>query len=269
MTAAIISDWQADLDLIAAAAREAGAVAFTFFGQSPQVWWKNEGRSPVSVADHAANECLEERLRTARPSYGWLSEETDDDLDRLKSDTLFVVDPIDGTRAFIANKPTWCVSVAVVHRGKPVAGVLVAPAFGEEYSAVDGGPALKNGQPIAVAAFNPAKKLRVATPLDIVDTFDAPLKGRIDRIEHVPSLAYRIAMVAEGRIDATFVKPNSHDWDIAAADLILQRAGGRLADLDGNALVYNRPEVTHGILCAAVEGELPGLLERLAAFPRG
>lgn len=269
MTTALISDWQADLDLIAAAAREAASVALTFFGQSPQVWWKNEGRSPVSTADHAANKCLEDWLRTARPAYGWLSEETDDDLGRLKADTLFVVDPIDGTRAFIGNKPTWCVSVAVVHRGKPVAGVLVAPALGEEYSAFEGGPALKNGKPITVAAFDPAKKLRVATPMDIVDVFDAPLKGRIERVEHVPSLAYRIAMVAEGRIDATFVKPNSHDWDIAAADLILERAGGRLVDLGGNALVYNRPEVTHGVLCAAVEGELRDLLERLAAFPRG
>ncbi len=269
MTTALMFDWQADLDLIATAAREAGSVALTFFGQSPEVWWKNEGRSPVSAADHAANRCLEEQLRAARPGYGWLSEETDDDLVRLDCETLFVVDPIDGTRAFIAGKKTWCVSVAVVHRGKPVAGVLVAPALGEEYSASAEGTALKNGKPICVADFRPSERLRVATAQDVVNAFDATIRGRIERVEHIPSLAYRIAMVAEGRIDATLVKPNSHDWDLAAADLILARAGGKLVDLNGDALVYNRPEVSHDVLCAATEGELPELLKHLLLLPRG
>ena len=140
-------DWQADLELIRRAATEAGEVAHSFFGRSPEVWWKNEGRSPVSAADFAANERLEKLLITARPHYGWLSEETDDDNARLSHETLFVVDPIDGTRAFIAGERTWCVSVAVVHQGRPVAGVLVAPALDEEFYACVDGPALKTIQP--------------------------------------------------------------------------------------------------------------------------
>jgi myo-inositol-1(or 4)-monophosphatase len=269
MTGKKTFDWQADMALIAAAAREAGAVALSYFGQSPEVWWKNEGHSPVSAADYAANRCLEDQLRKARPRYGWLSEETDDDPARLACETLFVVDPIDGTRAFINGRKTWCVSVAVVHQGRPVAGVLVAPALDEEFAACLGGPALKNGQPITVAAHRPDERLRVATPQDIVSAFDAEIRSRIERVEHIPSLAYRLAMVAEGRIDATLVKRNSHDWDLAAADLILERAGGRLVDLAGELLCYNRADVSHGELCAAIDAELPDLLKHLLLLPRG
>ena len=130
--------WAEDLDLIRAAASAAGEVAMGFFGKSPEVWYKNENRSPVSAADFAANEKLAQMLRAARPNYGWLSEETEDDAARLGCETLFVVDAIDGTRALIAGLDSWCVSVAVVHRAVPVAGVLVAPALGEDFWAAAG-----------------------------------------------------------------------------------------------------------------------------------
>lgn len=258
-------DWQSDLELIADAARIAGEIALTFFGQSPEVWWKNEGRSPVSAADYAANKSLEERLRTARPGYGWLSEETDDDPSRLACETLFVVDPIDGTRAFIAGEKTWCVSVAVVHKGRPVAGVLVAPALHEVFTAVLGGAVLKNGAPISVSKPAPDDRLRLATPMDLIDVLEKPYRDRLDRVKHVPSLAYRLAMVADGRIDATLVKQNSHDWDLAAADLILEQAGGSLVDMKGQALAYNRPTVQHGLLCACAASVLPDLLQHMSA----
>lgn len=261
MTALATTDWLADLALIAGAARRAGEVALTYFGQSPEVWFKNEGRSPVSAADLAANDILEKMLREARPSYGWLSEETDDDQARLSRDTVFVVDPIDGTRAFIAGEKTWCVSVAVVQEGRPVAGVLYAPALAEEYLASADGPVLKNGQPISVGGRE--GDIRIASPQDLLNTVPPDFLAGIRRVGHVPSLAYRIAMVADGRIDATFVKQNSHDWDLAAADLILQRAGGRLADTGGDPLRYNRAEVRHGVLCAASESLLPVLLGQL------
>lgn len=243
-----------DLALIADAARAAGHVALGYFRQSPEVWWKNEGRSPVSAADFAANECLAEKLRAARPGYGWLSEETEDNAARLSCETLFVIDPIDGTRAFIAGEDTWCVSVAVVHRGRPVAGVLYAPALGEEYLAMDGGAALKNGQPIAVSPWHAAKELVLAAPEDLLSQVRGRLGQPVSRHRHVPSLAYRLAMIAEGRIDGTLVKRNSHDWDLAAADLILERAGGALTAMDGSRLIYNREDVRHGVLCGASAG---------------
>ncbi|MBB2841029.1 UNVERIFIED_ORG: myo-inositol-1(or 4)-monophosphatase [Rhizobium etli] len=255
--------WQGDLALIADAAKEAGAVAFGFFNQSPEVWWKNDDRSPVSAADFAANKTLESILRNARPDYGWLSEETEDDADRLARETVFIIDPIDGTRAFLGGQKVWCVSVAVVHRGRSVAGVLYAPALEELYEAVEGGVALKNGVPFTVSAAGPEEMSRLAIGEDLLKTFPPAFRERVRREKYIPSLAYRIAMVADGRLDGTFVKGNSHDWDLAAADLILACAGGRLVDLDGEPIVYNRAEVTHKVLCAA---PAPRIDEFLAAF---
>ncbi|RUM26082.1 3'(2'),5'-bisphosphate nucleotidase CysQ [Rhizobium vallis] len=256
--------WQSDLALIADAAKEAGAVAFGFFNQSPEVWWKNEDRSPVSAADFAANKTLESILRKARPDYGWLSEETEDDAERLSRETLFIVDPIDGTRAFLGGQKVWCVSVAVVHRGRPVAGVLYAPALDELFEAVEGGVALKNGEPLTVSVAGPQEISRLAVGEDLLKTFPQEFRDRVSREKYIPSLAYRIAMVADGRLEGTFVKGNSHDWDLAAADLILACAGGGLVDLSGKPILYNRPEVTHKVLCAA---PAPRLREFLAAFP--
>jgi len=268
MTDTHATGWQDDLVLITDAARQAGQIALSFFRNSPEVWWK-EGLSPVSAADYAANERLELLLRAARPTYGWLSEETDDDADRLTRETVFVVDPIDGTRAFINGLETWCVSVAVVHRGKPVAGVLVAPALGEEFTAVADGPALKDGVLLNVSQPKAGGQIDLAAPEDMIAAFEPRYRSTVQRIKHVPSLAYRLAMIADGRIDGTLVKKDSHDWDLAAADLILERAGGRLVDLADNRLVYNRTDVTHGVLCAAAEHALPELLERLVLAENG
>jgi myo-inositol-1(or 4)-monophosphatase len=160
------------------------------------------------------------------------------------------------------------VSVAVVHKGKPVAGILVAPALGEEFTATINGPARRNGQDIAVSAIGIEGSLKVASAQDMVASFSPVLRPRIERVEHVPSLAYRLALVADGRIDATLVKKSSHDWDLAAADLILMQAGGALTDLDGAALVYNRQEVTHPVLCAASSELLAGLLKNISRIPR-
>ena len=251
--------WISDLELITRAATAAGEKAMTYFRKDPDVQWKNGGRSPVSEADYAANDILKEKLLSARPNYGWLSEETDDDAARLGCDTVFVVDPIDGTRAFIAGKDIWCVSVAVVHLGRPVAGVLFAPSLKELFQATAGDVARKNGDPISVRPAGEAV-LRIALAEESVGMLERGYRDGVSRIPHVPSLAYRIAMIADGRIDGTVVKKNSHDWDLAAADLILERAGGGLFSLDGKPLSYNRPNVRHTVLCAAALPALPALI---------
>lgn len=251
--------WEDDLDLLLSASKEAGEAAMSYFRNAPETWWKNEGSSPVTAADYAANDVLIARLRTARPDYGWLSEETEDDGARLAHETLFVIDPIDGTRAFMNGLSTWCVSAAVVHGGRPVAGVLVAPALDETFSAVAGGPAMKNGAPLSVRG--PGESLAIAASAEAFRRLPSDYRAGAHRVEHIPSLAYRLALIADGRIDATLVHPHSHDWDIAAAELILQCSGGRLIGLDGSEIRYNEASVSHAALCAASESALESLMK--------
>ncbi|MGV3550798.1 3'(2'),5'-bisphosphate nucleotidase CysQ [Rhizobium sp.] len=246
-----------DLDLLVEASREAGREALKFFRNDVQVWWKNGGTSPVTAADHAANDVLIDRLRRARPDYGWLSEESEDGADRLGRDRVFIVDPIDGTRAFMSGQDTWVVSAAITERGRPVAGVLYAPSLDELYIADAHGRVEKNGRPLAIEPHDgPA---RISAVDDMVKRF-APSLGATERLSRIPSLAYRLAMIADGRLDATIVKPSAHDWDLAAADLILANAGGGVRDVDGKALVYNMPSPRHGILFAARQDLLSPLV---------
>lgn len=253
-----------DLDLILSAGEEAGRIAMGYFRDDPEVWYKNNGTSPVSAADIAVDSFLKDVLLSARPDFGWLSEETADSPERLAHDRLFVVDPIDGTRAFIAGEKTWCVSIAIVAHGQTRAGVLIAPALGDVFSVGNRGPAIKNGRALPVITHDvAADALKFAAPQSMISSVARRLPRPVEKVPHVPSLAYRLAMVADGRLDATLVKPKARDWDIAAADLLLSRVGGDLLTLGGTPIVYNRPETDHGVLIAAsgaLTPELVGIL---------
>jgi myo-inositol-1(or 4)-monophosphatase len=250
-----------DLALLRDAAREAGVITMRYFGKSPEVWMKG-GTSPVSEADYAADKFLRETLLAARPDYGWLSEETADDPARLSARRTFVVDPIDGTRGFLQGLDTWCVSVAVVEGGKSIAGVLECPAKHETYWAVPGGGAFLNNSRITVR--EPQPQMEIAGPTPLIDLLPADWQGRLRRGPYIPSLAYRLAMVAGGALDGTFVKPNAHDWDIAAADLILREAGGDLVGQGGDVPTYGGERIRHAAL-AAGSGALFAAMARVIA----
>ena len=141
------SDWIADdLALLIDAAQKAGEIAHSYFGRSPETWYKGKERSPVSEADMASDRFLRDTLLAARPSYGWLSEETLDDPSRLARERIFIVDPIDGTRGFIGGKTDWCVSVAIVENGVAVVGALASPARGNIWWASRGNGAFLNSE---------------------------------------------------------------------------------------------------------------------------
>lgn len=254
-----------DLALLRDAAREAGVIAMRYFGNNPQVWMKG-GTSPVSEADHAADAYLRETLLRARPDYGWLSEETADDHARLSARRTFVVDPIDGTRGFLDGLHSWCVSVAVVERGRSLAGVLECPAKHETYWAVPGEGAFLNGRRLRTRSLG--ETVDIGGPKALVDMMPEAWQGRLRRAAYIPSLAYRLAMIANGKLDATFVKPNAHDWDIAAADLILSEAGGALLDRGGKPPRYAGEVINHGAL-AAGSGELLDVLAGVIAEADG
>lgn len=248
----------ADLELIEAAAREAGEIAMSFFRADNKVWHKH-GNSPVSEADFAVDRFLTETLRAARPGYGWLSEETEDSSERLAASRIFVVDPIDGTRGFIDGRREWCISIAVVEHGVPVAGVLECPALSETYAAAGGQGARLNSRPLekltgsAIASVTASRKLN--------DAISASQGDAIAVLPFVPSLAYRLAMVASRKVDAAFARPGASEWDIAAADIILRETGGTLVDLDGVQPQYNRPKTRSGPLLAAGTEALKGVIE--------
>lgn len=248
MPAADAAMQSADLALLLEAGREAGRIAMRYFERSPDVWLK-DGNSPVSEADIEVDRFLERKLMEARPDYGWLSEETVRDPAHHGRELQFVIDPIDGTRGFIDGQKTWCVCLAVVANGKTVAGVLECPATGETFHAVPGGGAFRNGRKISVSAR--VDDFHIAGPREMAEDAGNLLGRNVKRRAHVPSLAYRIALVATGELDATFVKPNAHDWDLAAADIILREAGGvLLANASGAPPVYGGHGVRHGALIA-------------------
>lgn len=236
-----------------AAARDAGDLALGFFrpGASTTAAINYKlGLSPVTQADLLADALLKRRLGALLPDAGWLSEETQDGPARLGVKRLFIVDPIDGTRGFVSGDRRWAVSVALVEDGRPVMAVIHAPALGQTFTAARGRGAWLNDGLIAVAAAAPVEGLRLAAPKSLADRLAAGGLA-FDLCPKIPSLAYRFACVAAGWLDIGLASTDAHEWDIAAADLILQEAGGCLVDCDGQGLVYNQPETRRGLLIAA------------------
>ena len=243
-------DLQDDLQMIAHAARRAGEIALGYFGRDPRVWTK-EGDSPVSEADQAADDYLRTTLLDMRPDYGWLSEEAAEDQNKRDSRRLFIVDPIDGTRGFLEGNRKWCVSIAIVEDGRPVCAVLECPALAETYTAARNTGVWLNGGILTTS--EPGLALRIGGPKPLVRGFGEKTGLDVTATPFDPSLAYRLTSVASGALDGAYARPNCHDWDIAAADLIMREAGARLTGLDGHKIRYNRSDITHGVLVAARE----------------
>ena len=256
---------ESDLELLIRAAQAAGDVATGFSGETARRWDKSDGAGPVTEADLAVNEMLEDMLRTARPGYGWLSEETEDDQERLGRDTVFIIDPIDGTRSFIEGSRTWAHALAIARAGIVTAAVVYLPQREKLYSAEDGAGAHLNGVPIHVTD-RPA--LIGASMLAAKPNY-APQNWRSQVPEvsraYRPSLAYRTSLVAEGRFDAMMTLRPTWEWDVAAGDLILREAGAATSDRAANPLLFNNPvPKLNGMLAAnpaihrQIAGELAG-----------
>ncbi|RGP37538.1 3'(2'),5'-bisphosphate nucleotidase CysQ [Pseudotabrizicola alkalilacus] len=238
-----------DLELLADAARAAGAIAMRFWRQNPQVWDKGGEHGPVSEADLAVNGMLKKTLLEARPDYGWLSEETPDTTDRLTAKRVFIVDPIDGTRAFVAGEDNFAVSLAVAEVGRVIAGAVMMPAKNRLYTGETGGPARCNSDVI-----------RAGTRSDLVGSNLLATKANMEP-SHWPggvpelkrsfrtSLAYRLCLAAEGRYDGMITFRDTWEWDIAAGSLICECAGARVTDRVGTALRFNSPAaMTAGVI---------------------
>jgi myo-inositol-1(or 4)-monophosphatase len=252
------TDFEDDLHLLETSVREAGKIALKFFGGDYKRWNK-AGGSPVTEADLAIDNFLKESLRGARPDYGWLSEESLDDPARLDARRIFVVDPIDGTVAFMKGRPHFTICAAMVEGSRPNAGVVFNPATDECFTARTGGGAFLNGNPIHVSLGSEIAGCRLLGNQQVFAGWP-PM-----HVENFSSIAYRAVLVAAGRFDAMVSLTIKRDWDLAAADIILTEAGGKLVGADGLPLAYNSAPALQGATIAAGPALILPLLAELEA----
>ena len=258
-------DLRRDALLLKETVQSAGDLALALFKTELRNWIKGAS-SPVSEADIAVNELIASRLKAATPDYGWLSEEsTDDDL-RLGKRLVWIVDPIDGTRGYLAGREDWCVSVALVEGERPVLAAVFAPASDEFFFAERGRGARLNGAPIHATSGTSFDFSRMAGPKPLIERLNRS-SGEISPHPRIASLALRLCRVAHGTLDAAFVGGQSHYWDLAAANLIVQEANGNMTALSGDAILYNRRELTHGVLVAAGRDRHATIIEDFRTAP--
>lgn len=243
-------DPAADRALLVAAAEAAGTIALRHFGAGPQTWEKPDA-GPVTEADLEIDRMLRAELTAARPDYGWLSEESEGEHDRDRRERVFIVDPIDGTRAFIAGERGWGTAIAVAEWGRVVAAAMHLPARGQTYAAALGQGATRDGVPIRASvrtALEGATALAASSQLR-----DEYWPGGTPPVERHfrPSLAWRLCLVAEGRFDLMITLRDAYEWDIAAGALIATEAGAVVTDRLGKALSFNHhPAQSRGVIAA-------------------
>lgn len=256
-----------DLALLKDVAREAGMLALDMMREGAKAWDKSPG-NPVTEADLAVNDLIAKRLRGARPEYGWLSEETRDNPADRTQDKVWVVDPIDGTKAFVKGDTGFCVAIARLDGGHPAAGVVYNPNFDELLHARVHGGAFLNDRPIRVSQTAKINCRMVGQP-DVFAREDAPQRWPgMELIRPMPNaVAWRLCLVAAGRWDAAVALNPKNDWDLAAAVLLVEEAGGIATDRYGEPLVFNRPSVIQRGVVAAGAALHPLIMERLHNRP--
>ena len=240
-----------DLPLLIDAARVAGRVATSFAGPTAARWDKPGDAGPVTEADLAVNDALTATLQLARPDYGWLSEETEDSDARLSADTVFIIDPIDGTRSFVEGGRTWAISIAVAHKRQITAAAIYLPLRNKLYAAGLNAGATLNDQPLRATteAMGPNSTVLAPRP-SFQEKHWRDGAPPVER-HYRPSLAYRLSLVGEGRFDGMLTLRPSWEWDIAAGALIVSEAGGKITDRTGAPLRFNNAHpALNGVVAA-------------------
>lgn len=250
-----------DEALLLDAVQAAGELALHYFKRGVQATTKID-HTPVTEADFAVDKLLHDRLREARSGYGWLSEETVDNAERLEARRVWIVDPIDGTRAFIAGKPDWVISAGLVEDGEPLLGILLNPVNSQLFIARRGGGASLDGAPLDIAARSDIEGARLIVTRGLLNRKIWASPWPETEIVWANSIAYRLALIAAGHADATFALSGKSEWDLAAAALLVHEAGGVVTDAKGAALRFNQPVPRINGLVAASPGLHAELIAR-------
>lgn len=233
--------WDRELRIVTEAIRAAGAEALRLASQGFEIHIKPD-RSPVTSADLAVNGILQRRLLELFPNDGWLSEESPDDPARLEQARVWVIDPIDGTRAFINREPEFCLSAALIEDGRPVVAAIFNPSTDELFSARRGGGLLFNNEPVSWQEHPPDRH-----PVIALSPWEHEI-GRFTSLEvhaasrPMRSIAWALALAASGRIHAVATFESENEWDVAAGTLLIEETGGMMSDGSGQALKFNQPD---------------------------
>lgn len=259
-------DLTEEANLVQHVTEEAGRIALSYFVRGRIHQWDKSPDNPVSEADMAVDEFLRTTLMQNRPGYGWLSEETEDQPERLRCGRLWIVDPIDGTKDFLAGGENWGISVALVQDQKPVIAAFYAPVKNAFYFAQRGKGATMNGKPIAVscnATLDEARMMGDPAAFKHTSPFWPVPWPKGMHTEQANSIALRICQIADGQFDCCVTLRPKNDWDVAAADLILEEAGGLLTTGDQERLLFNRKKPLHAHIVASCPNLIPSIMERV------
>ena len=244
-----------DLNIAKNAAIEAGIVILNYYKSEYQIKHKSY-QNPVTTADFESNKKLKEILIGERPNYGWLSEETVDSNHRLKKEKVWIVDPIDGTNEFIEGIPNFVISIGLVNRGEPIIGVLYNPVTNEIFSAGKGFGAFLNDTPIQCRAKKNLNQMLVLNSRSETDKgLWEKFKNIFGELKPIGSVAYKLGLTAAGKADVFASLRPKNEWDICAGNCIINEAGGKLIDLNGEERKYNQRNtlLTPGIVAGKNE----------------
>ncbi len=246
-----------DRELAAAqqAARAAGEIVRRWYDGAYTVSQKGHD-SPVTEADLEANQAIHKVISATFPHDGWLSEETRDSAERLSKRRVWVIDPLDGTKEFINHIPEFCVCVALVDDGVSVVGVSYNPAREEMFAAAFGQGATLNGVRVRVSEVGDLGSARFLASRSEAARGEWTEFESTLRVELTGSVAYKLALIAAGRVEATFSLTPKNEWDICAGTALITEAGGRITDRYGKPLLFNQRRETL----------LPGIIASNAAL---
>tara|TARA_Y100000589_G_scaffold332224_1_gene390507 strand:+ start:4631 stop:5407 length:777 start_codon:yes stop_codon:yes gene_type:complete len=244
----VIFNIKDDKNLAREAILEAGKIAKKYFSKEIKQWDKSPN-NPVTEVDYAVNDSLALSLRNNRISYGWLSEESEDDSQRLNKNYVWTIDPIDGTKAFIEKKPEFTISIALVHDSKPILGLVYNPITEELFEAEIGNGSYLNGKKIQVSNNTSLSRGNFLGGKKFLSNKKNIFSHA--KFSFIGSIAYRMALVAKGEYDGTITLSNKSDWDIAAGNLIVEEAGGKVTMKNGEGIQYNKKNILHPNLIVA------------------